>query len=307
MARMARNIDIDEEGRYHLRGQVAGPKGYYPLQQKENAEQLISIIQRFTGLYFCDVVSLVILGTHYHLICLFQAFRELSRETLLELAQAFYPGSYRPYLKWGPADWERFNRRLFNVSELMRNIQQEFAHWFNKGNNRKGPFWAGRFQSGPSDNLLETAYYVELNSVRAGLARLPEKWRYSSTWMRKHGQDDWLMPLVELLDCDDADQARRLYWAGLYWTGTKSSKETDRLIPVEVAERMEKEQFPRGCFLQHNDSLMRGGKIGSREVIEAELRALREKGIYKRRRHPIPCGVGNLYAVRATRKTYFRL
>ena len=305
MPRMPRGIELDQDGQYHLVGQVAGSKGYYPLQEKENAEQLLAVIRHFTGLYFCAVAALEVLGSHYHLCC--PAFRKLSQEELLELAKRFYPGSYHPYLSWGPAEWARFNRRLFNVSELMRNMQQAFARWFNKRHHRKGPFWAGRFQSTESDNLLETVYYVELNAVRAHLVRLPEQWRYSSVWMRKNRQDAWLMPLVTLLDASDADQAERLYWASLYWTGTKASQETDGLIPAEVAERMEKMQLGRGCYLERHDAFSRGRKIGPREAIVAHLQSCREKGIYRRRRHPIPCRVGGLFALRESRRSYFRL
>jgi putative transposase len=307
MPRMPRGIEIDEEGQYHLRGQVAGPRGYYPLQEKDNAEQLIAIIQRFTGLYFCVVAALEVLGSHYHLCCRFPAFRELSREELQKLAELFYSGTYRPYRSWGKAEWARFNRRLFTVSELMRNIQQAFARWFNQRHHRKGSFWAGRFQSTDSDDLLETVYYVELNAVRAHLARLPEEWPYSSLWMRKHRQDDWLMPLVTLLDSSDPEQAERRYWASLYWKGTWPSKETDGLIPVELAEQMEKEQFPRACYLERRESFSRGLKIGSREAIAARLKSCRDQGIYRRRQHPIPCGVGRLFALRDSRRTYFRL
>jgi len=304
---MARGIELDHDGLYHLRGQVAGPKGYYPLQEKENAEQLLAIIRHFAGLYCCVVAALEVLGSHYHLCCRFLAFQELDREQLLELAERFYPGSYRPYLTWGPGEWARFNRRLFNVSELMRNIQQAFARWFNRRHHRKGPFWAGRFQSTESDDLLETVYYIELNAVRAHLARLPGEWRYSSVWMRKNRQDAWLMPLVTLLDTSDPDQAKRLYWASLYWKGTRSGKETDGLIPVELAEEMEREQFGRGCYLDRHDYFSRGRKIGTREAITAHLERCREKGIYRRRRHPIPCRVGTLFALRESRRSYVRL
>jgi len=304
---MPRGIELDQDGQYHIRSQVAGCKGYYPLQKKENAEQLTAIILRFTDLYFCAVAALELLGSHYHLCCRFSAFRELSQQELHELAERFYPGSYRPYLTWGTADWARFNRRLFNVSELMRNIQQAFARWFNKRYNRKGPFWAGRFRSTESDNLLETVYYVELNAVRAGLARLPDEWRYSSVWMRKNGQDAWLMPLVTLLDTADPKEAERLYWASLYWKGTKPSKETDRLIPVAFAEQMENEKFPRSCYLEHHDAFSRGVKIGSKESIMVSLQECRNRGIYRRRRHPIPCRIGRLFALREPRSSYVRL
>jgi putative transposase len=307
MPRMPRGIELDQDGVYHLRGQVAGPLGAYPLQAPENAEQLLRIIRRYVGLYFCQAAGLEIMGSHYHLPARFQAWRELDASELLRLAERFYPGEYRPYLFWGPKDWRRFHRRLFNVSELMRNIQQAFARWFNRRHRRRGPFWAGRFQSSDSEDLVETVYYVELNAVRAGLVERPEDWPYSSAWMRQRGEDGWLMPLQELLQTNDRAWAEKLYWVGLYWRGTRPSKETDALIPVEAAERMEREQFGRGCYLSRIDAFSRGGVIGSRETIQKRLEQCRQAGIYRRRRHPIPVGVGGLYALRESRSSYLRL
>ena len=307
MARMPRGIELDQQGRYHLRGQAASRKDRYPLAKKRNAEKLLEIIGRFTAVYFCAVAGLELMGTHYHLVCVFEAFRKLSEEELRKLAEAMYPGDYKPYLAWGPAEWERFNRRLFNVSELMRNIQQAFTRWYNDKHGTKGSFWAGRFGSTESDNLVETVYYVELNAVRAGLVERPERWRHSSAWMRKNGQATWLMPLVELLDTTDPVEAERLYWAQLYWRGTQPSKETDALIPVELALRMASEKFERGCYLTRRDFFTRGRKVGTWKAIEAALKTCRELRIYNRRTNPLPVGVGDLYALRDVRGSYLQI
>lgn len=307
MPRAPRGIELDKAGVYHLRGRVAGRLGAYPLQKKENAERLERIIRHYVGLYFCQAAALEIMGTHYHLPTRFEAWRELDASELLRRAERFYPGGYRPYLLWGRKEWRRFNRRLFNVSELMRNIQQAFARWFNRRYGRSGPFWAGRFQSVESEDLLETALYVELNAVRAGLVDLPEQWPYSSAWMRQRGQDGWLMPLETLLEMQDPASAEKWYWVKLYWRGTTPSKETDALIPVEVAEEMERQKFGRGCYRTRIDAFSRGGVVGSRETIQTALQNRREAGIYQRRINPIPVGVGDLYALRESRRACLRL
>jgi putative transposase len=306
MPRLPRQIKMDADGVYHLRGQVAGAAGYYPFHDAENADQLLAIIRHFTSLFFCQVVELTILGNHYHLVCLFEAFRELSREELLAVAQRFYPDPrYQPYLRWKDADWERFNRRLFNVSELMRNVQSGYARWFNQRHQRKGRFWADRFRSTESENLQETAFYVALNPVRAHLCQVPEQWCYGSAWLRKHGKDDWLMPLEELMDHPgESEEAERLYWTGLYWRGTEPSKENDGWIPVELAEKMERENFGRGCYLRPIPAFSRGRVVGSLPTVELALSQHRTQELYTRRRKPIPLGVGDLHALREQRSNY---
>ncbi len=246
------------------------------------------------------------MGNHYHLVCVFEAFRTLSREELWRIAETFYSDpKYQPYLRWNDQDWERFNRRLFNVSELMRNIQSGFARWFNRRHHLKGRFWADRFRSTESENLQETAFYVDLNAVRAHLCRLPDQWRFSSAWMRRHGDDDWLMPLEQLMGgfCE-REEAERMYWVLLYWRGTQSKKETDATIPVEVAQRMEREGFPRGCYLDSIPAFSRGRVVGSFDIVQQSLDDCRNRGLYTRRKHAVPLGVGRLYALREQRSNF---
>ncbi len=307
MPRMPRRLNPKAGGRFHLRGQAAGPKGHYPFRNKQNAAQLKAVIRHFTGLFFCQVASLSIMGNHYHLVCVFEAFRKLSREELWQIAARFYSDpKYQPYLRWSDADWERFNERLFNVSELMRNIQSAYARWYNLRHNRKGRFWADRFHSTESENLQETVFYVDLNAVRAHLVGRPEQWRHSSAWMRRHHEDDWLMPLRELMGeaAGSDEEAERMYWTLLYWRGTRSKKETDGTIPVELAQQMEREGFPRGCYLESIPAFSRGRVVGSYETVRQTLDECRANGLYGRRKNPVPLGVGNLYALREQRSNF---
>ena len=307
MARLARNLDPRAGGLFHLRGQVAGFLGDFPLQKPENALQLIALIRHFSSLYFCSVAALNILGNHYHLVLRFQAYRRLSRRTLREIAERCYPNPrYRPYLRWNESQWERFNRRLFNVSELMRNLQSAYACWYNERYQRKGRFWADRFQSTCSSDLLETVFYAELNAVRAHLVRRPEQWRFSSAWMRRHGRDGWLMPIGDLIGGGSRRECEALFWSRLYWRGTQPSKQNDGLIWPQWAERMEREGVERGCFRKARAPFTRGLVVGSRAEVQQVLDQYRDRGIYRRDRKPVPLGVANLYAARAPRSNFVK-
>ncbi len=305
MARLARNLNATAGGLFHVRGLVAGHIGDYPLQEPENALQLIFLIHHFCSLYFCSVAALNVLGNHYHLVVRFQAYRKLSRRRLLEIAQRFYPNPrYRPYSCWNDRQWELFNRRLFNLSELMRNIQSAYARWYNEHYNRKGRFWADRFQLTTSSNLIETVFYVELNALRAHLVKWPEQWRFSSAWMRRHARDDWLMPIEELMGGGSPEECERLFWCRLYWRGTQASKENDGLIPVELAEQMEREGFARGCYREAIAPFTRGVLVSNEDEVQRTLDEYRQRGIYTSDREPVPLGVGNLYAVRGPRSNF---
>jgi len=89
----------------------------------------------------------------------------------------------------------------------------------------RGCLWQGRFASFPMDpgHLYNAVRYVELNPVRAGLARKPEDWRHSSARARLLGRTDpltgsrsplesigdWRGFLAEELPEDRLDDIRR--------------------------------------------------------------------------------------------------
>jgi putative transposase len=66
----------------------------------------------------------------------------------------------------------------------------------------RGYLWQGRFASFPMDEayLLACARYVELNPVRAKLARRAADWRWSSARAHLAGRDDGCVSVRPLLD-----------------------------------------------------------------------------------------------------------
>ncbi|MCC5806784.1 MAG: hypothetical protein JJU00_10695 [Opitutales bacterium] len=78
---------------------------------------------------------------------------------------------------------ERLRARMGNVSEFMRTLRQRYTMWFNKTYDTAGTLWAERFTSVLVQDVPWVvglvAAYIDLNAVRAGLAELPEDYRWS--------------------------------------------------------------------------------------------------------------------------------
>lgn len=72
---------------------------------------------------------------------------------------------------------------------------RRYTGFINKREGWSGYLWQGRFSSFPMDDphLFAAMAYVELNPVRAGLARRPEDWKWSSARAHLKGVDDPLM------------------------------------------------------------------------------------------------------------------
>jgi REP element-mobilizing transposase RayT len=73
--------------------------------------------------------------------------------------------------------------RKANLSALMRQVNGVYTQAFNRSNKKVGHVFQGRFKAILVDRdayLLEVCRYVDLNPVRARLAKRPEQWTWSS-------------------------------------------------------------------------------------------------------------------------------
>ncbi len=73
-------------------------------------------------------------------------------------------------------------QRMYDISQYIFSVKQQFSHWYNKKAERVGTLWEERFratlvQEGPA--LAEVAAYMDLNPVRAGLARDAKNYPWS--------------------------------------------------------------------------------------------------------------------------------
>jgi putative transposase len=89
------------------------------------------------------------------------------------------------------------------LREALGEAHRRFSRRINLREGWTGYLWQGRFASSPMDepHLMACARYVELNPVRARLARSPQAWPWSSARAHLAGKDDGLVlvrPLLEL-------------------------------------------------------------------------------------------------------------
>ena len=294
MARVARLKITELEAWYHIHARVAGHKGEYPLAKPNVMRHLIKTIEHYSGIYFCKVAAFSIPGSHYHLVVKFEEERPVSREVLREKTRLMYPSKagQEEIDRWSDEQWEHYRKRLFDVSEYMRNIQSAVARWYNYKFNRRGRFWADRFKSvylQDAQAVLDCILYVELNPVRAGLVERPEEWQGSSIYFRELGKAAWLAPLTEFVDPRTEDEALVEFRQLLYYRGSVPTKEGQAAISQEILEAEIARGFKvRGMFRKRLGYFVDGLAVGTEEFIRGRIEKLREEGVYKRRKNPIP-------------------
>ena len=246
------------------------------------------------------------MGNHYHIVLEFEAPGFLSSSELRRRAEVLYPGASgeEKLSYWGEADWIRFNQRLHNLSDFMKDVQQSFTRWYNRKHNRKGHFWAERFKSTILANPLNAMLYVELNPVRAGLVERPEDFKGSACFLRSAGQAKWMMPLTEIVGITEKKEAEIHYRSLLYWRGTVPTKENQARIPEKIIRLEEKRGFKeRGRFLKKVAWYKDGMAVGTREQIAGLLEKARDRGLYLRRKNPLQGHDKEHYLKAITKKT----
>ena len=82
------------------------------------------------------------------------------------------------------------------ISQLMKSLGQEYAHYINWRRHRTGPLWDGRYKScvvQDATYLLVCQRYIELNPVRAGIVHYPGNYKWSSYRCNAEGRENALI------------------------------------------------------------------------------------------------------------------
>jgi hypothetical protein len=165
--------------------------------------------------------------------------------------------------------FERYTKRMHNISLFMKGLLQRFTRWFNKQNGLRGTLWEERFhsvivESGTACRMM--AAYIDLNPVRAGICVEPEDYRWSSygeAMGGNRGSGKARSGLVRALhghrDCDGTARA---------WAQGGVSKEYHRILVSGGTESTETR--PNGQKI-----VKRRGK--NRSLAEAELDVLNQE------------------------------
>lgn len=149
------------------------------------------LVKRFRVLakvFAIDIAAYAVMSNHYHLVLHVDQRRSQrwSDDEVIDRWLALYKGSdlVRRY-KMGepllPAEMNKvletariWRDRLASISWFMACLNEYIARKANQEDNCKGRFWEGRFKSKALLDvtaLLSTMAYVDLNPVRAGIAR----------------------------------------------------------------------------------------------------------------------------------------
>lgn len=192
MPRCKRFFISRDFGSHHIVSSVAGRAMLFGDIEKEH---LLGMLEQYSQAFFVHIHSFAFMSNHLHLIVT-ERTEEAAAATVQELLRRYRllrgqdadPPTGRR-LSDGSIEEdedggiERLRRRLGSISRFMQAFKQDFSRWYNKRTGRKGYLWSDRFY----DKILERGEpelvvrgYIDLNGLRAGMAKIPEDYRWCS-------------------------------------------------------------------------------------------------------------------------------
>jgi len=174
---------------YHLTNRLSGPRNSYPLTDVDK-EKGFAMIRELTSYYLLEIISVVWMGNHFHVVLYAPSADELPSDAEIAKRHNEFYGTRRPNIDADDREaCAETGRQMIDISHFMRVFQQKFAQYFNRMHQRRGGLWADRFKSTileQGEALWSCAAYVELNPVRAGLVQDCAEYRFG-TWGRYCG------------------------------------------------------------------------------------------------------------------------
>jgi len=181
---------------YHVVSRVVDRRLVFEGREKELFRKILRNLEAFSGV---RVVTYCLMGNHFHLLVEVPDREEmapLTKEGLLGLLPLLHDdrivlGVRQEFARaeaagdeaWMKAILAKFERRRGSLGFFLKDVKQRVTLMMNKRLGRTGTLWEGRYKSvlveGSETALLTVAAYIDLNPVRAGIAKTAEDYRWS--------------------------------------------------------------------------------------------------------------------------------
>ncbi len=278
----------------------------YPLGDEEK-DELVKILLKLSKLYFTEVLGFCAMGSHFHLLVRMLPESDFSDDEIKNRYKSFYgDGREFPQEKI-PA----FRFKWASLSELVREIKQTFARYFNKRHHRRGTLWGERFKSlivEDGEALINCLAYIDLNPLRADIVKRPEDYRWNSLGyhVQTRNKGNFLsleFGLKELSALSRKERLRR-YRRFVYEAAAlkRSKGKSCIMIDEKIIEKESKTDFKNtGAykFRYRTRYFSDAGIIGSKAFVSKKYKQFKDIFHSKHEKKPKPLkGLAGIYSLK---------
>ena len=209
MAR-SRYVSLDATPYYHCIGRCVrraflwGQDHFSGQDFSHRKAWVIERLAELSDVFSISVCAYAVMSNHYHLVLHVDRERvvAMSDSDVLQRWQRLFalPLLLDQFLQGQTQDAAtrrvvaeliaKLRARLYDISWYIRCLNESIARRANAEDECTGRFWEGRFKSQAildEAGLLACCAYVDLNPIRAGIAKLPEQADYTSIQQRLRG------------------------------------------------------------------------------------------------------------------------
>jgi REP element-mobilizing transposase RayT len=150
---------------------------------------IVSRIKHLASIFAIHICAYAVMSNHYHLV-LFVNEGEANAwddDDVFARWKELFPTDAQAINTYSKKEADQklalWRRRLMDISWFMRCLNETIARHSNKEDETKGRFWEGRFKSQAlldEGALLSAMVYVDLNPIRANIAKSPETSDFTS-------------------------------------------------------------------------------------------------------------------------------
>ena len=219
-------ISLTDTPYYHItsrcvrRAYLCGVDHYSGQSYEHRRQWIVDRIRLLSSLFAIDVCAYAVMSNHYHLVLKLcpQQLDNLSDDDIMDRWSALFKGPLLIQRYRDGEDLKSYERttisdivnvwrsKLSSISWFMRCLNQPIARQANQEDKCTGKFWESRFTSQAlktEEALLSCMTYVDLNPVRAGIAKTPETSSYTSIRERLRPEFDLQQAIDDQTYCGD--------------------------------------------------------------------------------------------------------
>ncbi len=199
-------VSLGDTPYYHViarcvrRAWLWGFDEYAERDYSHRKDWVLERLAQLTSIFSIDVCAYAVMSNHYHLVVHVDQARSkyLSKQEVVERWTQLFraPSLVKRWIDGTALEAERtmaehiierWRDRLSDLSWFMKCLNEHLARRANIEDNCDGRFWSGRFRSQAlldEASLLTAMAYVDLNPIRAGIAKTPEDSEFTSIYDR---------------------------------------------------------------------------------------------------------------------------
>ncbi len=272
-------ISVEDTPYYHCvsrcvrRAFLCGTDSFSGNSYEHRRDWLETELLKLPQIFCIEVAAYAVMSNHYHVVLHINdaKAKALSAREVIERWHSLFKGNMlsQRYLagELSPSEIDTLNsvieewrHRLCSISWFMRLLNEKIAREANKEDKCTGRFWEGRFKSQAlldEKALAACMAYVDLNPVRANMARTPEQSDFTSIKKRIEaaGAAKELMPFAgnprkempEGIPFRLEDYLQLVDWTGRFIREDKRGAIANHLPPILERLNIEPEQWLNSC------------------------------------------------------------